>query len=173
LLRPPSSRLLLLLVLAALGLAACRRPDSILLVEVAGIQEIHPTQFRVTVTTGLESRVLVVPPDAGAPMTLPISFSVELDRSRTAPVTVAIEAFDDLQSIIGCGTTVQRHIQIGGQTVMTVWMDPSCGGQTGDGGVPDGGGPGADAGAGDDGATDAGDDAPDDGGGAGLDAGAD
>ena len=166
--RPPPSRLLPLLLLAAAlaaGGAACRRPDSILLIEVATIVELHPTQFRVTVTSGLQSRALVVPPDAGAPMTLPISFTVELDRSRTAPVTVAIEAFDDQQSIIGCGTTVQRHIEIGGETVMTVWMDPTCGGAPGgDAGVPDDGGtPGDDSGANDDGG----------GGSAGLDAGAD
>jgi hypothetical protein len=162
--RPRPSRLLPLLALAALALGACSRPDSILLIEVATLADMHPTQFRVTVTAGLQSGALAIPPDAGAPMTLPISFTVDLDRSRTAPVTVAIEAFDDQQSVIGCGTTVQRHIEIGGQTVMTVWMDPTCGAQPGDdGGVPD---------AGDDGGVppdDAGDDtaSPD------LDAGAD
>jgi hypothetical protein len=161
LLRHLLPRLLPLLAFAGLAGAACTRPDSILLVEVATLAEMHPTQFRVTVTSGLQSRALVVPPQPVAPMTLPISFTVDLDRSRTAPVTVAIEAYDDQQSVIGCGTTVQRHIEIGGQTVMTVWMDPTCGAQPGaDGGVPDAGGAPVD-------------DAGDDSGAAGLDAGAD
>jgi len=129
--------------------AGCQRPNSILLIEVASAGDIHPTWFRVTITASLDSRALVVPPDAGAPLTLPISFTVELDRSHIAPVTVAIEAFDDTQSIVGCGSTVQRHIEVGGQTVIPVLMDPTCGQGTPpvDAGADDGGGAGLDAGA--------------------------
>src|SRR4051812_45878753 len=104
-----------LLLAAAVGAAvpgACRRPDSVLLIEVAGPVGVQPVQFRVIVTTGAESRVLDVPMDPTDPLTLPVSFSVELDRSRTGPVTVSIEAFDAGRSMIGCGNTVQQHIEI-------------------------------------------------------------
>lgn len=152
---PPSWRSLLVFVVGLLTGAACQRPDSILLIEVASPAEIHPTQFRVTITSGLVSRALAVPDEPTVPMTLPISFSVELDQSRTAPVTVSIEAFDDQASIVGCGSTVQRHIQLGGQTIISVVMDPFCGAGPllPDGGAEAGAGAG-DGGGGGDGGVD-------------------
>jgi uncharacterized membrane protein YgcG len=150
---PAVPRLLLLSVLAAS--AACRRPDSVLLIEVAGSLALQPTQFRVVITTGLESRTLQVPPAPGGPFTLPVSFSIELDRSRTGPVTIAVDAFDASQSTIACGDTMQQHIEIGGQTIIAVILDTSCGGGTGvtggTGGAAGAGGAGGQGGTGGDG----------------------
>jgi hypothetical protein len=154
-------RLSLLAVAAALAApGACRKPDSILLVEVAGLTPLSPMQFGVTVTVGLDSRRLMIPPNPGSVIALPTSFSVEVDPSRVGPVTVSVDALDDSSSIIGCGTTVQQHIQVGGQTVITVFLD-SCGAGQGGGGGDDSGTINIGTG------SDGGDDAADGGGGPG------
>jgi uncharacterized membrane protein YgcG len=168
---PVPRRLLLLSVLAVT--AACRRPDSVLLIEVAGPLALQPAQFDVVVTAGLASRSLQVPIQAGGPLTLPVSFSIELDRSRTGPVTITVEAFDASQSMIACGTTMQEHIEIGGQTVISVMLDTVCttgAGTGGAGGSGGSGGSGGAGGAGGDGGAGAGGESGDDG---GLDGGED
>jgi hypothetical protein len=38
------------------------------------------------------------------------------------PLQVAITALDESSAIIACGITVQKHFQIGGQTVITVFL---------------------------------------------------
>src|SRR5882724_10270300 len=101
-----------------LASGACKPSDSILLVEVAGAATLMPFQFSVTVTAGLDARNFLVPlapPAAGQPISLPASFTIALDRSRTGPITVSIDALDASGSPIGFGTTMMQHIQIGGQ----------------------------------------------------------
>jgi hypothetical protein len=100
---------------------------------VAGSELLQPAQFQVVVIAGLDMRAFVVPSQPVAPLSLPTSFSIELDHSVTAPVTVQVEAFDQGRNSIGCGTTVQEHIQIGGQTIIAVFLD-QCGGAGGAGG---------------------------------------
>jgi hypothetical protein len=119
---------LLLGALLVLGLVfapsfACQKPDSILLVEVASTLSIQPSQLMVVVSAGLDSESLSVPPQpVPGGMKLPTSFTVELDRSRTMPLQVSITALDASSSILACGTTVQEHFQVGGQTVITVFL---------------------------------------------------
>jgi hypothetical protein len=105
-----------------LSLAACSRPDSILLVEVAGSETLAPTQFNVVVVAGLDMRAFKVPSQPVAPLSLPTSFSIELDHAVTAPVTVQVEAFGSAGESLGSGTTVQEHIAIGGQTIISVFI---------------------------------------------------
>jgi hypothetical protein len=102
---------------------ACQKPDSILLVEVASTLSIQPSQLMVVVSAGLDSESLSVPPQpVPGGMKLPTSFTVELNRSRTMPLQVSITALDASSSILACGTTVQEHFQVGGQTVITVFL---------------------------------------------------
>jgi hypothetical protein len=99
--------------------AACQRDDSILLVEVAGDLTLMPAQLSVTVTASGNSRVLLVPPTPTT-ISLPTSFSVELDRSITGPVTIAIDALDDGGNVLDSAATTQTHINAGGQTIITI-----------------------------------------------------
>jgi hypothetical protein len=107
-------------VLAAATLA-CQRDDSILLVEVAGDLALMPAQLSVTVTANGSSRLFVVPPEPTT-ISLPTSFSVELDRSITGPVTISIDALDAGGSVLDSGATTQTHINTGGQTIVAVML---------------------------------------------------
>ena len=105
-----------------LTVGACQRDDSILLVEVAGDVTLTLAQLAVTVNADRESRGLLVPP-APTTITLPTSFTVELDRSITGPVTISIDAFDANGYLVGSGATTQTHINTGGQTIMAVTIE--------------------------------------------------
>jgi hypothetical protein len=112
----------LVAVAASTAVLACHRPDSILLVEVAGDLALHPVELQVAVTVGLQSRSIEVPPAPGSAITLPTSFSVELDPSLTGPVQVAIEATDASGALLASGTTTQENIDVGGETIITVTL---------------------------------------------------
>jgi hypothetical protein len=107
------------LAVGVLAAAACQRDDSILLVEVAGDLALMPSQLSVTVAAGGKARVILVPP---SPTTiyLPTSFTVELDRSITGPVAIAIDALDGNGYSVASGGTTQTHINSGGQTIVEV-----------------------------------------------------
>ena len=113
-------------VVAAAGLlaavASCQRGDSILLVTVAGDVTLTLSQLEVTVTADGTARRFLVPATPSA-FSLPTSFTVELDRDITGPVTIAMDAFDTNGYIVGSGSTTQIHINAGGQTIMTVTID--------------------------------------------------
>jgi hypothetical protein len=121
--------------------AGCAKNDStILLVEIAGPITLTPSQLRVTITTGLEARSLLIPPTPRAdPITLPTSFSLTMDHSRTAPITVSIDALDAQSSPVGFGTTMQDHINLGGTTIIAVLLTEGAGPDT----SPDAGAAGA------------------------------
>jgi hypothetical protein len=152
-----------------LASGGCKPSDTILLVEVAGPAALMPFQFSVTVTAGLDARNFLVPPmptPAGQPISLPASFTIALDRSHMGPITVSIDALDASGSPIGFGTTMQQHIQIGGQTSISVMLTAELPPDSGDGGAdgptdgsssadaPDGdGAPETDGAAGQDGAA--------------------
>ncbi len=104
-----------------LAAVACQRDDSILLVEVAGDLTLMPVQLSVTVTADARSRSFLIPPERGA-ISLPSSFTVELDRSITGPVTIAIDALDGYDTVVASGTTTQTHIIPGGQTIITITL---------------------------------------------------
>ena len=114
-------RLLLRLAVlaAAIVLPACHRADSILLVEVAGDETLMVAQFQVTLTVGADTRGLTVPP-VPTTITLPASFSVVLDESLTGPVSVHVDALDAGGGLLGSGDTTQDHINVGGDTIITV-----------------------------------------------------
>jgi len=107
------------LVAAATVLGGCHRADSILLIEVAGDERLMVAQLAVAVTVGSEERDFQIPSTPAA-ITLPTSFSLELDDSLTGPVTVQVAAYDQSLTLLGLGTTTQDHINVGGQTIITV-----------------------------------------------------
>jgi hypothetical protein len=109
-------------VAASTALAACHRSDSMLLVEVAGDLDLHPVALGVGVTIGTQTRLLQVPAAPGAQLTLPVSFSVEVDPSLRGPVSIAVDAKDAGGGVIARGLTTQDNIDVGGQTVLTVML---------------------------------------------------
>jgi hypothetical protein len=153
-------------VAASTALVACHKSDSILLVEVAGDPSLHPVALQVAVTVGAQTRSLAVPSVPGPAITLPASFSVELDPSLTGPIAVSVEATDASGFVIARGTASQQNIDVGGQTILTVALaavsvsgvdggdvdasgvDASGGATGAGGGAGDGGGAGGRGGAG-------------------------
>ena len=123
---------------------ACKQSDSILLVEVYGPAMLDPLQLSVTVTVGVglsEGRNFNVPTmarDMSDPITLPTSFTIALDRSLMAPVTISIQALDATGSPLAAGTTTMQHIEIGGQTDISVMLNDTLPPGTVDGGVDSG-----------------------------------
>jgi len=102
-------------------LAACRQVDSILLVEVGGDLSLMPAQFLVTVTAGGQTHMPFVVPPSPTSIALPTSFTVELDRSITGPVTVQVDVFDS-GNVIASGSTTQTYINTGGETIIAVML---------------------------------------------------
>jgi hypothetical protein len=137
--------LLLLAALAALSSAACKKSDTVLLVEVYGPIDIRPSQFNVTITAGLDTRAILVPANLGEAgiISLPASFSISLDQSHTGPITISVDAYDETGSTIAFGSTMQDHIVIGGQRLISVELQPALEPPTldaGGGDARDGGG---------------------------------
>lgn len=140
-------RLLALLGLS-FALGGCKQSDSILLVEVAGPATLEPLQLSVTVLAGNNINaqatnfpVPAVPRDVGDPIQLPASFTIALDRSHMAPITISIDAFGDMGPLGYSGTATMQHIEIGGQTDIAVML-----GETPPPGGVDGGADAGDAG---------------------------
>jgi hypothetical protein len=118
-------------VAAASALAACQQADSILLVEVAGDLALMPAQLSVTLTAAGQLHQPILVPPAPTTISLPTSFTVELDRSITGPVTIAIDALDGGGYVVASGTTTQTYINTGEQTIVTVTLvstSPAAGG---------------------------------------------
>jgi hypothetical protein len=153
-----SIRTVQLLALLALGFVAgaCKQSDSILLVYVydANGPPIMATKLEVTVTAGFVGHAITVqPPTPGDVIMLPASFTISLDRSYMGPIEIDIDAKDAIGSIVGFGSTMMQHIQIGGQTDLSVHLmaglppdmlpDGGAGGGGGSGGAGGAGGGGA------------------------------
>jgi hypothetical protein len=140
-------------VVGALALCGCRKPDTIIVVEVsappAKTMSKPANQLFVKVTTSSDGRFFFVPkePKVGG-ITFPTSFSLSFDESQMAPITVAIDAYADLDNAQGfngfTGVTTQDHVNVGGQTVVSVFLventAPATGGGDQDGGADSGGG---------------------------------
>src|SRR5436190_15043777 len=109
-------------VAGVVALAACRQVDSILLVEVGGDLTLMPTQLVVTLTAGGQTHGPLFVPPSPTSITLPTSFTVELDRSITGPVTIRVDAYDDTRGGIASGSTTQNYINTGGQTIIAVTL---------------------------------------------------
>jgi len=121
-----------LLVLAGVtAIHACHSGNSILLVEVSGDLSLMPQQLAVTVTAGGRTKAPLLIPPVPTPISLPTSFTIELDGSITGPVTIAIDALDGNGSVMASGTTTQTHINIGGQTLIPVTIGSGSGGPPG------------------------------------------
>jgi hypothetical protein len=139
----------LAIVVAALG-SSCHRADSILLVEVAGDLRLQPAQFYVVVevTKRPPPKPFSIPP-VPATISLPASFTIELDRSLTGPVVVSVDAYDANMTFLGSGQTRQDHIKVGDDTIIVVnlmtanGVDLDGGPPTPDAGDPDAGDPDA------------------------------
>jgi hypothetical protein len=125
---------------------ACKESDTILVVEISGPrrEDFTPWRFNATVTPGATAPKAFSIPDPPRRMLLPQSFSLALDHSQTGPVTVSIVAYSEQGFEIGYGTTVQKHIVVGGQTVLAVALTEIVP-TTPDGGAPDPGDGGQDA----------------------------
>jgi hypothetical protein len=133
--------------LAALGVllvpAACNQADSILLIEISGPrhEDFVPWSFNATITPGTAEPKSFDIPKMRRPTLLPQSFTIALDHSLTGPVTVSIIAYGEDSQPLGYGTTVQQHIVIGGQTVISVALTEIEPPDQGDGGTSDTGAP--------------------------------
>jgi hypothetical protein len=103
-------------------LAGCEQGGSILLVEVAGDLTLMPAQLTVAVTAGGTAHEPFPVPPAPTAISLPTSFTVELDRSITGAVTIAIDALDGYGYLVASGATTQSHIASGGQTIIVVTL---------------------------------------------------
>ena len=114
------------MVLAAVAgvasVAACQQADSILLVEVSGDLTLMPAQLLVTLTAGGQTHAPILVPPSPTTITLPTSFTVELDRSITGPVTIRVDVFDSMSNVIASGSTTQKYINTGGQTIIAVTL---------------------------------------------------
>jgi hypothetical protein len=136
-----------LLVLAGVtAIYACQSASSILLVEVSGDLSLMPQRLSVTVTAGGRAKAPLLIPNAPTPISLPTSFTIELDGSITGPVTIAIDALDGNGAVMASGTTTQTHITIGGQTLITVIVGSGSTGASSPGGSGGNGGAGGEAG---------------------------
>jgi hypothetical protein len=117
-------------LLSLLGLSfasACKQPDSILLIEVSGPTDIMAVQFYVTVAvdtyhTTEAFYVPATPMPSDHTIVLPASFTIELDSSHSGPIAITIEARDAEKSPLGSGSTMQQHIELGGQTIIPVTL---------------------------------------------------
>jgi len=109
-------------VMGVAALAACQAADSILLVEVSGDLTLMPAELDVTITAGGQTRGPILVPPSPTPFTLPTSFTVELDRSITGPVTIVIDALDGYSYVVASGSTTQTHINPGAQTIIAVTL---------------------------------------------------
>jgi hypothetical protein len=109
-------------VVGLTALAACQQADSILLVEVGGDLTLMPAEMQVTVTAGGQTHGPIFVPPSPTPFTLPTSFTVELDRSITGPVTIAINVFDANGYLVAFGSATQTFIDTGGQTIVAVTL---------------------------------------------------
>jgi hypothetical protein len=115
-------------LLSLLGLSfvsACKQPDSILLIDVSGPTNIMAVQFYVTVTvdtyhTTEAFYVPATPMPSDHTIVLPASFTIELAPSHSGPIAITIEALDVTKSPLGSGSTMQQHIELGGQTIIAV-----------------------------------------------------
>jgi len=123
------------------ALAGCQQADSILLVEVSGDLALMPAQLSVAMTAGGQTRPPILVPPSPTTISLPTSFTVELDRSITGPVKIAIDALDGSGAVMASGATTQTYINTGGQTIISVTL--GSGAQPSDAGPPDTGGGGA------------------------------
>jgi hypothetical protein len=135
---------LLGLLLAPTG---CKQSDSILVIYVAGPRsdEFVPVQLRVNVTAGSDgdTRSFLIPPVVAADpdtINLPASFTLALDRSHMGPIIVSIDALAANHQTVGSGTTMEDHIQIGGQTLISVMLTEGLPPDTQDAGAPSGSG---------------------------------
>jgi hypothetical protein len=127
----------------AFGGEGCTKPSTVLLVEVEGPTYVRPNQLRVTVTAGIDARVIMVPAvplEDGHQMQFPTSFTISLDQSYAAPIGIRIDALDKnvdgVQAPIDySGMTTYQHVEIGGQTVVTVLLTEGAGPDQPDGGT--------------------------------------
>jgi hypothetical protein len=127
----------------ALAVGGCTKPSTVLLVEVEGPAYVNPNQLRVTVTAGIDAHVIMVPAvplDDSNKMHFPTSFTISLDQSYSAPIGIRIDALDKnvdgVQAPISyAGMTTYQHVEIGGQTVVTVVLMEAAGPDQPDGGT--------------------------------------
>jgi len=100
----------------------CQQADSILLVEVGGDQTLTLGQLQVTVTADGQMHAPILVPPSPTTITLPTSFTIELDRSINGPVTVAIQGWDNLSVTVALGSSTQTYINTGGTTIVAVTL---------------------------------------------------
>ncbi|HVZ72444.1 MAG TPA: hypothetical protein VHJ20_08725 [Polyangia bacterium] len=114
-----------MLAFVAASFAGCAKSDTVLYVEVAAPRTILANQLYVTVSAGIDARAFYVPRDpADEPIVFPASFSVSLDRTYSAPISISIDALGVVGGTEGyvdySGYTRQDHVEIGQQTAMVV-----------------------------------------------------
>jgi hypothetical protein len=102
-----------------LAVAACQRSDSTLLVEVTSTVALAPASLRATVSADRRSWTAGA---SGDPITLPAGLELGLPRDVVGPVTATVDAYDAAEGWLAAGTTVQAHIDAGGDTTIVVTL---------------------------------------------------
>ena len=102
-----------------LAVAACQRPDSTLLIEVTSTVALSPASLRATVSADTRSWAGGA---SGDPIVLPAGMEVGLPRDVVGPVTATVDAYDAAEGWLASGTTVQAHIDAGGDTTIVVTL---------------------------------------------------
>ena len=99
--------------------AACQRADSTLLIEVTSNVALTPASLQATVWA--DTRVWGGSA-SGDPIGLPTGLEVVVPRDVVGPVTVTVDAYDGYQELLATGTSVQAHIDAGGDTTIVVTL---------------------------------------------------
>jgi hypothetical protein len=130
----PWSRLCAVLTIVGAVSGGCSHADTVVQVQVqGGVMGIQ--QLGVTLTIAGQTRVILVPPQPKA-ISLPTSFTVQIDRSLQGQLDVGLNAFDGSNVVIGQGTASLPALSIGQTNQVVVNLTPG-------GGPPDGGADGA------------------------------
>ena len=98
---------------------ACQRADSTLLIAVTSIAPLAPASLEATVAADTRRWNGGA---AGDPIALPTGLEVVLPRDVVGPVTVTVDAYDSDQGLLATGTSVQAHIDAGGDTTIVVTL---------------------------------------------------
>jgi hypothetical protein len=117
------------------GGAGCAESDTVVSVQVVG-NVLDIQRLRATVTVGARMRTLSIPQGPRA-ISLPATFTVQMDRSIQGMLVVTIDALDAGEAVIASGTATLPGLIVGQRNDIAIDLTPGDGGP--DGGTPDGG----------------------------------
>ena len=99
--------------------SACQRGDSTLLIEVTSDAALAPSSLAAKVSADTRSWTGSA---SGDPILLPVGMEIVVPRDVVGPATVTVDAYDSAQGLLATGTSVQAHIDAGGDTTIVVTL---------------------------------------------------